>query len=191
MSSVYRKHLENWLGTLAIRADRVLDIGGAQLPIRNRLHSFTANEYRILDLPQPHDARAHVDIVGDLNEPFDIDMEYQIFDMVFCLEVMEYIYNPVQAIHSIARFMASSGTLYITFPHYYPPHEPYENDYLRYTLSGIRKLMEPYFEIQEVIPRTARDGLGWVIGGNALRASKRAGQVEINALGFIIRAVRK
>ncbi len=189
MSSYYRQQLEAWLKGLNIKADRVLDVGGTQLPVEKRVKSWDVQDYQVLDLPEPHTSGPR-DLKWDLNAPLLTDPEP--FDTVFCLEVMEYIWDPATALKNLGKFTAPGGTLYITFPYYYPPHEPLAQDALRYTLGGaVRLLAEGGFELQEMIPRRERGGhLQAAVAENGLRASRNARPEELYSLGFIIKAKR-
>jgi len=81
----------------------------------------------------------------------------EFYDTAFCLEVMEYVYNPLQVLKNIAHFLKPDGKLYISFPFLYPIHPPSGTDYLRYTKYGAEKLLvEAGFEIVEHIPRKAK-----------------------------------
>jgi len=159
MSSYTRQQLENWISQLDVKANRVLDIGGAQLPVKGRTKSWDVKEYKILDLEQPHECKQKPDIIRDLNDywPFDHNDEIYIipeFDVVFCLEVSEYWWNPVQALKNVNILLKPGGLLYISFHFIYPVHNPSEQDYLRYTPEGVKKLLkETGFEIVDIVPR--------------------------------------
>jgi len=166
MSSYYRQQLENWLKTIDVKADRVLDVGGAQLPVKGRTKSWNVKEYRIFDLKKPHQKNAKVDVAIDLNKKLlllrsDI---HRYFDVIFCLEVFEYIWNPVQALENLYEMgnctdcvgtkEGDTSIYYLSFPFIYPHHNPKGKDYLRYTRWGIEKLLkETGFEILEVQSR--------------------------------------
>ena len=47
--SNYRDQLESYLKTLDIKADRVLDVGGAALLVKDRVKSWDVEEYKIAD----------------------------------------------------------------------------------------------------------------------------------------------
>jgi len=47
--SHYRNQLEEYLKTLDIKADRVLDVGGASNPVKSRVSSWNVKEYKIVD----------------------------------------------------------------------------------------------------------------------------------------------
>jgi len=126
--SYYREALENWLGTLSIKADKVADVGGKDKPMDDRrAKSWEVKRTIEYDLPD-----------FDLNK----DLIYNDCDVLFCLEVFEYIYDPVRAITSLAALCKKGATLYISFPFIYPHHQPLGMDYLRYTRSGIIKLCD-------------------------------------------------
>jgi len=152
--SQYREILEAYLKTLDIKADKVLDVGGSALSIIDRVNSWSVNDYQIADNGLEEGKR---DFFLDLNASqsmFEIKREW---DLMFCLEVMEYIYDPRRAIGVMSTGLKAGGILYITFPTTYPVHNPYNNDYLRYTKFGAIKLLEEAgFKIEEIIPRTMK-----------------------------------
>lgn len=151
--SFFRQQLESWLKNLDIECDSVLDVGGGDLPVKTRTRSFKVREYRILD----NDSQFHPDYFGDLNYLCDMDDEY---DVVFCLEVFEYIWNPYQAMENLYSFVKPGGSAYLSFPTIYPLHNPEGIDYLRYTKYGVEKVLsEGGFKSWEITPREATVGL--------------------------------
>lgn len=156
MSSSYRSSLEYWLKELDVRAERCLDIGGSQLPARGRTKSWDVKEYLIADLEKPHADSKQPEVFMDINWPMTEELVDQMFkfDLVFCLEVFEYIWNPALAVRNIANCMSDNGSAWVTFPSFYPLHNPIEDDALRYMPGGIRKLAEfADLTIEEMIPR--------------------------------------
>lgn len=155
MSSSYRLELNKWLSTLEIKADKVLDIGGAQEKMPKRVKSWDVKEYLIADLPSPHKDSPKPDIVLDLNS-FDTGLEsiYNTFDMIFCLEVFDYVWNTYYAFEEIYNLLKKDGIAWISFPSVYPLHQPIEDDALRYMKGGIIKLAKASnLTIKEMIPR--------------------------------------
>lgn len=156
--SYHRIQTEAWLKTIEVKADRVLDVGGAQLPVKGRTKSWEVGEYKILDLEKPHEANQKVDIIQDLS---DIDSKSNIdcwesFDVAFCIEVSEYWFDPMLALVGVKNYLKEGGILYITFPFIYMAHKPEGTDFLRYTPIGAEKLLkEAGFEILEHKYRTA------------------------------------
>jgi len=65
----------------------------------------------------------------------------QSFDYVTCLEGLEHIENPQQAMREFARVLKPGGKLFVSTPFAFPVHQkPY--DYYRYTAYGLRLLIE-------------------------------------------------
>jgi SAM-dependent methyltransferase len=131
----------------------VLDIGGSQNPIKGRTKSWLVDNYKILDLEQPHECKQKPDIVADIQEDYTAS-DQDIFDNIFCIEVSEYWYDPIFALNNIHRLLKKDGLLFISFHFIYPQHKPIGTDFLRYTPIGAEKLLqEAEFEILENIPR--------------------------------------
>lgn len=191
MSSYYRIQLEDWLKTLDIKSTRVLDVGGSQNPVKGRTKSWKVGDYKILDLEAPHEGESP-DIILDLNHryaPKEL-MEKPVFNMLFCLEVMEYIYDPIGALRNLYWLSMPGATLYISFPFVYPIHEPKESDMMRYTRYGaMRVLKESGWETQEVVPRLSTHGnLEKYYVHEKMRMSRTySGHQEI---GYLIKAKR-
>lgn len=130
--SFYREQLEQFLAALDVTAEVVLDVGGAQRPVKGRTKSWDVGRYEILDLPD-----------YDLDEPFAYPLQA---DLVFCLEVFEYVLVPTVALANIrrllrpARVLRQGGKAIVTFPFVYPLHNEVELDSLRYTSTAVRRL---------------------------------------------------
>jgi SAM-dependent methyltransferase len=134
--SYYRNQLNDYLQDINIKCDRVLDIGAGDNLARERLQAIKCDKYITLDIDEKYDP----DHIRDLNRPMNIAEEQ--FDIIFCLEVFEYIWNPVQAHQTIYKLLKKKGTAYISYPFVYPIHNPPKVDYLRYTREGIDKLLD-------------------------------------------------
>lgn len=189
MSSYYRAQLEQYLRGLTVSARRVLDVGGAQLPVKGRTRSWHAENYTILDLPTPHKG-APGTLSADLNEDQRQLTAYQ-FDLIFCLEVFEYVHDPVTAARNLAHWLAPGGTLHASFPFVYPQHEPLADDCLRYTRAGARRILElAGLEVDEIVARTAlnEDALKGFYSGDGMRAAREG--ASHGEIGYIIRATK-
>jgi len=127
--SYYRNQLENWLKDLDIKADLVYDIGGGQGNVKGRTKSWQVKEYAVLDLPE-----YNIDIVSNY--------EIAKADLIFCLEVFEYLIDPITAMGNIYNLLKPGGKAYITFAFVYPHHNELELDSLRYTENGIKRIAE-------------------------------------------------
>ena len=167
--SYFRNQLEDWLKKIDVKADRVLDVGGGSKPIEGRTKSWEVKDYRIIDNGLEEQKVGSM-YMFDLNkegmeltlmqnlggEKEEEKLTLDLYDMVFCIEVFDYIWNPVQALENINAVMVDGGILYLSVPFIYPHHNPAEYDYLRYTRWGVEKLLkETGFEILELVPRNA------------------------------------
>jgi len=154
MPSKSRIQLENWLKTIDVKGN-VLDIGGSQNPIKGRTKSWDVKDYKILDLEQPHECKIKPDIISSI-EKLDItdDILVKRFDNLFCIEVMEYIIDPWAAFMNMNFLLKDGGSLYISTHYLYGLHKPKNNDFMRLTFHGIKKLLTATaFEIKEYEPR--------------------------------------
>lgn len=192
MASNTRIQLENWLKTIDVIGS-TLDIGGAQHNIKGRTKSWNCNNYKIMDLEKPHQGELP-NIVFNIdarNEIDDANVRYLErpdwgWDNIFCIEVMEYILNPRDALMNMNELLQEGGLLYISFHFIYPEHLPFGTDMLRYTPSGVVKLLETTgFEIIENVPRIAKVDFtdAWSIEG--MRGWK---EFDTSIIGNIIKA---
>lgn len=195
MSSSARRELENYIKNLHIKAEAVLDVGGSQNPIKKRLGKFEAKTYMIADLTMPHHVEHKPDIHIDLNRKSQINAGFKgKFDVAFCFEVMEYIWDPVQALDNISYFLPKGGVLYISFTFSYPIHPPHGQDMLRYTHYGAIKLLnESGFEVEDLVFRQAADPnhyMEWC-NNEGFRYDRGISFGEMTATGVIIKAIKK
>lgn len=155
--SYYRNQLEKWLKNIDVNVDSVLDIGGSSCPIVDRVKTWKVNKYEILD-NMTEEVKQVATYRIDINYPIKISNTY---DVIFCLEVAEYIFNPVLAVMNIYLLLKTNGIAYVSFPSIYPVHNPKEVDYLRYTRQGIIKILSTSgFSKWEIVPRIATVGAG-------------------------------
>lgn len=182
--SFYREALEKWLRAIDVDVDSVLDVGGGDKPIKGRVNSFHCQKYKIMD----NDASFQPHIFGDLNYLIDIDHPY---DVLFCLEVFEYIWNPVQAIENLSSFLKENGIAYISFPTIYPLHNPPGIDYMRYTKFGVEKLLSRGGFSWEITPRVAtlgREKLAQFYNAEGMHPMR--GTEMIYDIGYLVKAIK-
>jgi SAM-dependent methyltransferase len=135
-----RNQLEEWLQSLEINADTVADVSSDQWPAKNRVKSWNVKQYDFLNLPE-----------YDLNKPWKAK---EVYDIVFCIEIFEYVYNPMQAVTNLYNILKMGGELYVSFHFIYPHHSAKKIDYLRYTRWGVEKLLEEAgFRSWVIVPR--------------------------------------
>lgn len=198
MGSYSRTQLESWLKTIDVMVgSRVLDIGGAQKSVMGRVKTWGADEYKVLDLPKPHEAHMPVDIEADIESYWDaekLDDYLRRFDTIFCLEVSEYWIDPLQALKNIAWLMKEGGTLYISFHFVYPHHNPAHDDCLRYTRTGAIKLLQQagFGEIDTTTRfAISGDGAGLVdfykAEGMKMAQGDPESPINHNAVGWLIK----
>ncbi|GIW64485.1 MAG: hypothetical protein KatS3mg092_0418 [Patescibacteria group bacterium] len=204
LESLFRVQLEKWLENINVTANKVLDIGGGLKPVKNRVKKWDVKEYKILDN----------NLQGNFNPDFYIDLNDIIysdkygwilksvcykkdfnkiikesFDVIFCLEVMEYIYNPLTVLKFIYHILTPGGILYISFPSIYPIHAPQEYDYLRYTKSAIiRFLKESRFSNWKIDPRTATAGAQDLLNFYKKERMKGVKDKIILDIGYMVKA---
>lgn len=153
--SYYREQLEDWLKELDVRTMVVFDVGGEQGNVKSRVKSWNVRKYEVLDLPK-------YDLHDDWRmKHFSL---YEQADIVFCLEVFEYLIDPKQAIENIAFILKDKSVTrakaYITAPLIYPVHNETELDALRYTENGFRRLCQGAgLEVTNVWYRKAKNQL--------------------------------
>lgn len=145
MSSSFRLELNKYIEQLDAKADMVIDCGGSQEPIRKRVRSWDVKEYIIADLPRPHKDSPAPDLVLDLNYGYggvnkDVHGYSGLADIIFCFEVFDYVYNPLNATQMLHNLLKKGGRLHVSYPTIYPHHQPIEDDALRYMEGGIKKL---------------------------------------------------
>lgn len=142
--SLWRESLESWLKTIDVKADSVLDVGGGAKPVEGRTKSWDVNKYQIWD--NENETAVKVDEYFDLSLLGPLRDEK--FDITFCLEVLEYVRNPLIAMQNLERL--TKKYVYISMPGLmYPEHKPAGTDLLRYTRSGVEKFVSKYFDIIE------------------------------------------
>ena len=128
--SYYREQLEKFLKNLPVKADFVIDLGGIQKPVKGRTKTWEVKDYEILDLPD-----------YNMDSVFGKWLEYKrTCDILFCLEVFEYLIVPTSGMQNISNLLKPNGIAYVSFPLVYPLHNEVEFDSLRYTSSGIHRL---------------------------------------------------
>lgn len=172
--SYYRQQLEDWLKTLDVKAETVFDIGGAQGEVYKRVKSWQVNNYKILDLP-------------DFNIENKLKLNSSsIADIIFCLEVFEYLINPLQALFNINALLRLGGKAYVTFAFVYPHHNELEADSLRYTETSIRRLAElTNLSISNIWYRRDKSGLlKSFYAADGMRAAKQYEHHDVT--GFIV-----
>lgn len=163
--SLYKDQLNQWVSSLDVKADRVLDIGGAQNPIKGRTKSWEVGDYKILDLENPHVELQRPDVVWDMNQPMykhaTTENEKTLFeqsyaDLIFMLGVMDYVINPNVAMDNIKKVLSKKGCAWIEWPLFYGHHEPLWDEGCRYSEGCIMRLLQQAgLKMDEIIRKPA------------------------------------
>lgn len=150
MASLYKRQIVGYLQARSYEADQCLDVGGGD----TKASAYTkvdAKRYLVLD----NDPETKPAFVHDLNEfkhpeeLFSIERNPH-FDLIFCLNVFEYIHNPYNAVANLYSWLAPGGKLVVNFPFLYSLHEPKGIDYLRYTHEWVQKIFHQRFKFKQV-----------------------------------------
>ncbi len=160
-----REQLNEFLKRIDIEGKTVLDVGVQDKPT-SRLTTGTPRRYYTLDI----DPQWPATFFGDLNDPHfirDIDDQARILsvnpndmliDTIFCIEVLEHCWNPVQVIKNLHDAIRPGGMVYISTPFINPHHDVV--DYLRYTDEWYRDVLPKFgFHVVEIQERRATFGL--------------------------------
>lgn len=159
--NLYPWHFQ-WLAVKDLRADlkrilsplrgRILDVGCGDKPYQSLL--VEAQEYIGLDVCDDR----KVDILVDSMRPWPL--EHDSFDAVLCTQVLEHVTDTEGMLRSIRQVIKPGGMLIITAPFIYNAHGIPE-DYHRFSIYGMEKLLANSFEIVETKPQ---GGIGSTVG---------------------------
>ncbi len=82
----------------------------------------------------------------------NLPFENNFFDFVSCLDVIEHVKNPKEALDSILRVLKPGGHAIITVPacqFLFGPHDVDNEHYRRFSKSNFEGLVDPRFEIMK------------------------------------------
>lgn len=149
--SKYREQIDAWLKKeVVFTADQVLDVGGGDKQTRSII-AVNCNNYIVMD----NDPATKPDILHDLNEFKHGDDILNIYqnpraDLIFCLNVFEYINRSYNAMANLYTWLSEDGTLVVNFPFLYPIHLPKGIDYSRYTHEWVHWIFHERFKFKEI-----------------------------------------
>ncbi len=123
---------------------RCLDAGAGRTAYKTKLLA-QADEVVSLDWQR----REALDCSGSVME---LPFQDNVFDSVFCSQVLEHVPSPEQALQEFHRCLKPGGSLVISVPHLaYLHNEPH--DYFRYTKHGLRVMLERNgFDVIDIHP---------------------------------------
>jgi SAM-dependent methyltransferase len=136
-----REIFSNWLREWEGSDLRVLDVGGRIQPYRTllagRVRQYVAVD--VLDSPLVN-VRASATAL-----PFASD----VFDLVVCTQVLEYLPEPVAAAREIHRVLKRGGIALLSFAAFYP--RAVDEEHWRFLPPGIRLILHAFPDV-EIIP---------------------------------------
>ncbi len=122
-----------------ILSGKLMDFGCGRKPYQNL---FTVDEYIGVDI----EASGHSHKNSKVDVYYDgkvLPFGNNLFDSVFCGEVIEHLMNPEEILPEIYRVMKPGGRMLLTVPFCWNEHEiPF--DYARYTSVGIQHLLQKH-----------------------------------------------
>ena len=178
----------NFLQKLEIKGT-VIDIGGSSgAP---KVGSWNPDKHIILDNNLEKEVKQKTwiepDVVFDLN--FD-SWQGDMADWVFCLDVFEYVWNPVKALETIYSMLKEGGIAVISFPFLYPHHNIAKADSLRFTRAGVENLLNNAgFKEYEIISAEAKNA-DKLLEFYELEKFHKATEINHKEINFMIKAIK-
>ena len=169
---------------------KLIDIGCGNKPYFSRIEPFIL-DYTGLDHNDTIHDKSKIDLFGSA---YNVPIQNEYFDTVFCTEVLEHLEEPDKAIKETNRILKNGGYAIYSMPLFWHLHEE-PRDFYRYTKYGLKYLFEKNgFEIVELIPLSGF----WVTFGQELvyylwrfRVYPKLNPLSwlISALGLLIQAI--
>lgn len=135
------RHLINEFAIEAARSTpagaRVLDAGAGEGEYR-RLFSHARYESADLGVGDPAWDYSRLTYRCDLTR---IPVEDARFDAVLCTQTLEHVPDPCAVARELHRVLRPGGVLWISVPFGFPLHQE-PHDYWRFTIHGLRRLLE-------------------------------------------------
>lgn len=134
--------LNDKLGFMAENCKRVLDVGQST---RTKIALFEPHQIETMDVntgdPPP-------DIIDDICAPSRL--QYDCYDGIVCLSVLEHVYDPFAAIQEIYQLLQSDGYLLLHLPFLFRYHAPQDlqfTDCYRFSRDGMAWLLRDFSEV--------------------------------------------
>jgi len=127
---------------MASHCSMVLDIGQST---RDKVKLFEQRQIESMDinLEEPP-----ADIIDDICAPSRL--QYERYDGIVCLSVLEHVYDPFAAIREIFRLLQPGGYLFLHLPFLFRYHAPQDlsfTDSYRFSRDGIAWLLRDFSEV--------------------------------------------
>lgn len=135
--------LDQKLQFMAANCSMVLDVGQSS---RDRISLFERQRIETMDINQ---GSPPADIIDDICNPSRL--EYDRYDGIVCLSVLEHVYDPFAAIQQIHRLLQPGGYLLLHLPFLFRYHAPQNlqfTDGYRFSRDGIAWLLRDFREVR-------------------------------------------
>ena len=141
-----REQLKEKLGKIKLNKKKCIDWGSGAKPAARYLGEAKDCKWQCID--------KNPDIVDNYKTwglPYkvaDIDnLQYEaIYDVAFCLEVLEHTLAPRMVVSNIYGSLKPGGKLYLSVPFLFPIHA--EEDYWRFTEHGLRVILNQFKDVK-------------------------------------------
>jgi SAM-dependent methyltransferase len=110
-------------------------------------------------------ALPHVDVPADLRQP--LPFRSASVDAVVSIAVLEHLADPSALVAEMARILKPGGVCHLACPFFYPFHAA-PADYHRWTVPGLRGLVEPHFDVERSGPRGGAAGVFILLAAHLL-----------------------
>jgi SAM-dependent methyltransferase len=134
--------ITNKLKFMASNCSMVLDIGQST---RENVKLFEQRKIESLDINLEEPA---ADIIDDICAPSRL--QYERYDGIVCLSVLEHVYDPFTATREIFRLLQPGGYLFLHLPFLFRYHAPQDlsfTDCYRFSRDGIAWLLRDFSEV--------------------------------------------
>jgi SAM-dependent methyltransferase len=129
---------ERWLARVPADHLNVLDVGGRLQPYRPLVeHRLT--RYVAVDLQS-------TPLVNMIGRAESLPLADEMFDLVFCTQVLEYIYEPARVTAEIYRVLKPGGILLISVPTI--AMRDADEEYWRFQPASLRKLLAAFSSVE-------------------------------------------
>src|SRR6187401_496073 len=134
--STRRRYLDRDLGAEStLLRGRILEIGAGRAGRRGLFQPPTDGVTRWIYVDRDLTRSPHV--CGDVTR---LPIRSAAFDLVICLEVLEYVWAPIVALNEMHRLLVPGGTLLLSTPFLHRVDT--SDDYWRFTEPGLRRLLD-------------------------------------------------
>ena len=135
----------------------ILVVGGGQQ--KEKLEDTLGAYKNLIFIYSDIDINAEVDVFCDAH---DLPFKNKIFHGVITTAVLEHVLYPERVVQEMSRILVDGGIIYSEIPFLQQVHEgPY--DFTRYTLSGHRRLLNKFYELDSGIVAGPGTTLVWSI----------------------------